>query len=181
MQRDLDFLQARDTPSTSDWGINSGIDNDGPQYDSSHHEQTNEDGTSSSSSNINANIPDGPHLNIHDNHQTHHHSVPPPPSTPIVIPTPTSSVPIVTPIVTPTPTPVSPPPPPPVVSSPAPEPEEPEEIGECVAPGTEDEPVETDAGDCPCEDRFGTVEAKLDSLARQLDELKALQAQLLHK
>lgn len=82
-----------------------------------------------------------------------------------------------TPIVTPTPTPASLPPPPP-----APEPEEPEEIGECAAPGPDDEPVEPESdGDCPCEGRFGTMDAKLDSIARQLDELKALQAQMLHK
>lgn len=197
LQRDLDTIQARDTPSTSDWGINSGIDDDGPHYDSANHEETNGDGTTSSSQTINANIPGGPYLNYHDNHQDHHY-VPPPPTipsptpipTPIVVPTSASSVPIVTPILPPpvaTPTPssssISPPPPPPVISSPAPAPEseEPEEIGGCEAPGPDDEPEEESNGECPCEDRFGTVEAKLESIARQLDELKALQAQMLQK
>lgn len=185
LQKDLDTIQARDTPSTSDWGIDTGIDTDGPQYGSTNHEETNADGTTSSTSTINANIPGGPHLNYHDNHEDHHY-VPPPPSTPTVVPPPpTSSVPVVTPIVTPTPTPswsASPPPPPPVISSPAPtpEPEPEEEIGGCVAPGADDEPEES-AGECPCEDRFGTLEAKLESIARQLDELKSLQAQMLHK
>lgn len=83
---------------------------------------------------------------------------------------------------TPTPVSSSPPPPPPVVqpSPPAPEPEE-EPVGECPAPGPDEQPESAEEdSECPCEDRFSTLDAKLESIARQLDELKGLQAQMNH-
>lgn len=163
MTKSATNLQSRDSIS----GINTNIDNDGPFFNSNSQENQNPDGTSSSSSNTNAGIPGGPFVNLYDEHHQEKPSVSSsviPSVTPTPSPTPTPSS-----TFTPTPTPTasySPPPPPPVIDEP--EPEEP--VGEC--------PVEDEDEECPCEERFSSLEEKLARVLGQLDEMKKLQVQV---
>lgn len=167
-------LQTRSSES----GFDAGID-DGPYLTS--HSSDEDDG--STSDNLNAGIPDGPHVNLYDTY-----TPPPPETTQYPSPEPTWT-PEPIPVPSPEPTPVSPPPPPPVEPlpepeeepqpEPEPEPEEPEEeeeeVGECPAPEPEEVPEPEPELECPCEERFNSLEEKLAQISTQLDALRQVQ------